>query len=260
MEKKIFKDYARYYDLLYKDKNYVDEADYVHQIIHGHRQSIQSILELGCGTGLHAALLAEKKYAVHGIDKSPNMVERAELQKENLPQDISNRLSFEQGDACNYRSGRKYDIVISLFHVMSYQTSNKNLLAAFKTAKEHLNHNGLFIFDCWYGPAVLTSRPSVRIKRIEDDKVSIIRIAEPDMYPNRNRVDVNYQVFIKDKSTGKVEVLKEMHKIRYWFQPEIEQILALSGLSLINAQEWLSGSELDLNTWNSCFIVENKSK
>jgi len=42
------------------------------------------------------------------------------------------------------------------------------------------------------------------------------------------------------------------------FKPEIEQILALSGLSLINGQEWLSCNELDFSTWNACFIAENK--
>ena len=257
LEKNIFEHYARYYDLLYKDKDYAGEADYVHQLIRGHRQSSQPILELGCGTGLHAAVLAEKQYVVHGIDQSQDMIERAISRKDDLPQDISGRLSFAQGDVCNYRSNEKYDIAISLFHVMSYQTSNENLLAAFKTAKVHLKHNGLFIFDCWYGPAVLTARPSVRIKRMEDDKVSITRIAEPMMYPNENCVDVNYTVWIRDKHTAKVEEVKETHRIRYLFKPEIEQILALSGLSLINAQEWLSGNELDFNTWNSCFIAEN---
>jgi len=34
------------------------------------------------------------------------------LRKDNLPQDISNRLSFEQGNVCDYRSGGKYDVAI----------------------------------------------------------------------------------------------------------------------------------------------------
>ena len=142
--------------------------------------------------------------------------------------------------------------------MISYQTSNENLLATFKTAKVHLKPNGLFIFDCWYGPAVLTDRPVVRVKRMEDDVISVVRIAEPVMYPNENCVDVNYTVWIRDKQTAKVEQIKETHRMRYLFKPEIEQLLALSGLSLINRQEWLSGNELDFRTWNGCFIAENK--
>ena len=88
--------------------------------------------------------------------------------------------------------------------------------------------------------------------------IELTRIAEPKMYPNENLVDVHYQMFIKYKSGGKVEILEETHRMRYLFQPEIEQLLALSGLSLINSQEWLSGNKLDFSTWNACFVAERK--
>ncbi len=141
---------------------------------------------------------------------------------------------------------------------MSYQTTNEDLLAAFKTAQAHLKPEGIFIFYFWYGPAVLTEPPVVRVKRMEDDMISVVRIAEPTIYPNQNCVDVNYTVWIRDKKTDKMEEIKETHRMRYLFQPEIEQMLALSGLSLINAQEWLSGNELGFRVWNGCFVAENK--
>jgi len=251
----VFNHYSRYYDLLYKDKNYAAEADYIHQLIQTYRPSSQSILELGCGTGLHAALLAEKKYLVHGIDQSEDMIKKALIRKAS-----SSKLSFAQADVRDYRSDEKYDVVISIFHVMSYQITNEDLLAAFKTAQTHLKPGGIFIFDCWYGPAVLTEPPVVREKRMEDDIISVVRIAEPTMYPNQNCVDVNYTVRIREKNTDKVEEIKETHKMRYLFQPEIEQMLSLSELSLINAQEWLSGSELNSSAWNGCFVAVGKTK
>jgi len=252
-------EHTRYYDLLYKDKNYTAEADYVSQYMERYGQSgISSILELGCGTGLHAALLAGKKYVVHGIDRSKDMIEGAQLRKNDLLRDISTRLSFEQSDLRFYRNGLKYDAVVSLFHVMSFQTSNEDLFAAFQTAKAHLKYHGLFIFDCWYGPAVLKDPPVVRVKRMEDDDVIVMRIAEPTVHPNENCVDVNYTVWIRDKQTAKVQEVREIHKMRYLFKPEIEHMSSLSGLSLIAAQEWLSGNQLDSNTWYGCFIAENR--
>jgi SAM-dependent methyltransferase len=247
----VFNHYAHYYDLLYKDKKYLEEADYIEKLIKTYKSSSQTILELGSGTGLHAALLAEKNYLVHGIDQSKDMIERALIRK-------SSKLSFSQADIRDYRSDEKYDVVISIFHVMSYQTMNEDLLAAFKTAQTHLKSGGIFIFDCWYGPTVLTDLPVVRIKRMEDDMISVVRIAEPTLYPNQNCVDVNYTVWIKNKKTDGMKEIKETHKMRYLFQPEIEQMLALSGLSLINTQEWLSGNELSFNTWNGCFVAEKK--
>lgn len=254
----VFGDYARYYDLLYRDKDYDGEVRFINGLIQKYAPNAKHILELGCGTGIHAEKLSTVGYNVHGVDLSAEMLKCAEERIQNLPEKEAKRLSFSCGDIRQFHGEGRFDVVISLFHVMSYQTKNDDLAAVFNTVKQHLNLKGVFIFDCWYGPAVLSDPPVVRVKRLEDERIEITRIAEPEMYPNENRVDVHYQVFIKEKSTGKVEILEETHRMRYLFKPEIEQILALSGLSLINGQEWLSGKELDFSTWNACFIAENK--
>ncbi len=67
----VFADYARYYALLYRDKDYVAEADYVAGLVKKYHPDAQSILELGFGTGIHASLLAEKGFTVYGIERSP---------------------------------------------------------------------------------------------------------------------------------------------------------------------------------------------
>ncbi len=254
----VFGRYAQYYDLLYRDKDYDGEVRFIDGLIKKYAPNAKHLLELGCGTGIHAEKLAAVGYSVHGVDLSAEMLKCAEERIQNFPEKEAKKISFSCGDIRQFHGEKCFDAVISLFHVMSYQTSNENLLATFKAAKGNLKYNGLFIFDCWYGPAVLANRPSVRIKRMEDDKVSITRSAEPVMHPNENCVDINYTVWIRDKRAATVEEVKETHRIRYWFQPEIEQILALSGLSLINTQEWLSGNALDFSTWSSCFIAGNK--
>ena len=55
-----FEKYSYYYDLLYKDKNYEAEADYVKTKLLQQKQNIKTILEFGSGTGRHAKLLAKK--------------------------------------------------------------------------------------------------------------------------------------------------------------------------------------------------------
>ncbi len=168
---KNFGEYAHYYDLLYRDKDYEKEANFVHGLIHKYSPNARTILELGCGTGRHAELLASKGYDVLGIDRSREMLEAANKRLIRLEKTAAARLSFDQGDVRTYRTDKSFDAVISLFHVMSYQTTNKDLQDVFETAKVHLNRGGLFIFDCWYGPAVLTDRPAVRVKRLEDDAI-----------------------------------------------------------------------------------------
>ena len=158
----------------------------------------QNILDLGCGTGRHDSFLAEKGYAITGVDMSEEMLLIARSQQ--LSSSAPQQLNFLHGDIRTFRVDKKFEVAISLFHVMSYQTTNKDFLSALKTAKAHLAPVGIFVFDFWYGPAVLTDRPAVRVKKLEDDKIQVVRLAEPIMHANKNLVEVNYTVWIKDKS------------------------------------------------------------
>jgi len=230
----VFGSYSRYYDLLYRDKDYVSEAGYVRSLIQQYRPSASSLLDLGCGTGRHALLLAEMGYRVSGVDLSETMLasaqERLRLRSAGLGQSAFVPPQFVRGDVRSIRLGSKFDVVVSLFHVMSYQIENEDLQGALATIREHLVPGGLFVFDCWYGPAVLSDRPQVRIRRLEDDAISVTRCAEPVLHANSNVVDVNYHVFIRDKATQQVDELKDAHRMRYLFAPEVQLLLEAAGL------------------------------
>lgn len=239
----VFANYARYYDLLYRDKDYAAEAEYVTGLIRKFHPSARSILELGSGTGIHASLLAEKGFTVHGIERSPEMLARSQTLTENRDV-VHDRLTFTAGDIREVRLNKRFDVVIALFHVISYQTSNDDVTAAFETARQHLNPGGIFIFDVWYGPAVLTERPAVRIKRMADGQTEITRLAEPVLHPNENRVDVNYHVFVRNLTPPQaVAELKETHAMRYFFKPEIDRIAAHAGFLRPHVEEWLTGKD-----------------
>lgn len=250
----VFSHYARYYDLLYQDKDYQGETEFIHQLIQTYASDSQDILELGCGTGNHAVLLATKGYQVHGVDLSEEMLQKANSRLLQLHPNLISRLQFTQGDIRYIRLNQRFNVIISLFHVISYQTTNDDLIAAFATVKEHLQPGGIFIFDIWYGPAVLTEVPKTRVKRLSDDKIIVTRIAEPVMYPNENLVDVNYQVFIRDKSSNTVEELEETHRMRYIFKPEIELILQKFQMQLVTYREWMSDRHPACDTWSVYFI------
>jgi SAM-dependent methyltransferase len=250
----VFKDYSEYYDLLYKDKDYANEASYIDRLIRRSHPRASSILNLGCGTGTHDFLLAKHGYAVCGVDLSQDMINKANLKKVSLSSDPP--VSFYCGDIRSIKLERTFDVVTSLFHVISYQVSNKDLRDVFSVISSHLNKGGLFVFDCWYGPAVLTDRPVVRIKRLESDTVDITRIAEPVIHENDNLVDVHYHVIIRDKRNGSVKELKETHQMRYLFKPELIDYMSAAGLTLRLCKEWLSDKEPGFNTWGVYFAGE----
>ncbi|QYO62007.1 class I SAM-dependent DNA methyltransferase [Leptolyngbya sp. 7M] len=251
----VFHEYARYYDLLYRDKDYSGETQFIHQLIQAHAPHAKSLLDLGCGTGAHATLLAKAGYQVRGVDLSQEMLQKANERRLQLASVLSSKLCFSQGDIRQIRLNQTFDVVLSLFHVISYQTTNADLLAAFQTVKEHLKPGGVFIFDVWYGPAVLSDRPTVRVKRLEDEETLVTRIAEPVMHPNENLVDVKYQIFIKQKYGNTVQELYETHRMRYLFQPEIELLLRCAALELIDCGEWMSKQTPGFNSWGVYFIA-----
>lgn len=244
-----FQEYARYYDLLYRDKDYAGEVQYVHHLIQAHLPEAQSILNLGCGSGRHDRELARLGYRVTGVDLAEEMLVSARREAQG-----NEKLAYHLGDVRSVRLGQKFDAVVSLFHVMSYQVTGTDLLAALATAREHLKPGGLFVFDCWYGPGVLTDRPGVRVKELEDDTLQITRIAQPTMHPNENLVDVNYHLIIRDKAGGQLYDIKEVHRMRYLFLPEVEQMLGASGLELLKTMEWMTDKRPDFATWSAVFV------
>lgn len=251
----VFADYAHYYDLLYRDKDYAGEVHYVAELVRRHHPTAHTMLELGCGTGRHAILLQKQGYEVTGIDVSGEMIARAQARLCSLPTDAAAALRFLKGDIRDTRLERQFDVVISLFHVFSYQTTNQELSAAFATAQAHLKPGGILVFDCWYGPGVLHQRPETRIKRLEDEQIEVTRMAEPEMHPNQNRVDVHYQVLIRDKASGQYSEVRETHRMRYLFRPEIELQASLAGLEPLAFSEWMTAKEPGFDSWSACVVA-----
>lgn len=249
----IFDNYAEFYDLFYHDKNYQAEANYVDGLIKKYSSGARSIFEMGSGTGTHALLLAEMGYQVYGIDISERMVEMAN-QRLAVSTSLSNKIKFDLGDIRSTRLNKKFDVVISLFHVFSYQTKNEDLVNSIETASQHLNKDGLLIFDCWYGPAVLTNQPEVRIKRVESNDYLITRISEPKHNLNENIIDVYFDVFVQDKKNKQIGEFKEVHSMRYFFKPELEIMLKQQGFELLDLEEWITGKTPNKDSWGVCFV------
>ncbi len=255
----VFQSYAQYYDFLYRDKDYGGETEFIRGVLQRVFPTARTVLELGCGTGGHAEHLAKAGFRIHGVDLSSDMLAQAEDRRSGLSPELQSRLKFDKGDIRKLRLGRKFDIVLGLFHVMSYQVSNDDLLSTFTTAREHLNEGGVFLFDCWYGPAVLSDRPEVRVKRLENEEIDIIRIANPVLHPNDNAVDVNYQVIMRRKDTDVCEEISETHRMRYLFRPEVEELSSQAGFQVEDFGTWMNDEEPGLGSWSVFFVVKRNS-
>ena len=243
------KEYAAYYDMLYKNKSYDAEADYVADLLHEAGIADGELLDVGCGTGKHLACMRKKGFSVSGVDVSQNMIQNA---RKMLGDDVA----LQVADATSFTFSKKFNAITSLFHVVSYLTDTDDVISAFKNITIHLTGGGRFVFDFWHGAGCLTDFPKTKILRLEDDTCSLMRITEPVMHFDRNVIDVNFEVHLADKSTGKISKINETHTMRYFFLPELEHYLKEAGLKCQKAYRWLSKEPLDSNAWYGVIVAK----
>ena len=165
---------------------------------------------------------------------------------------------LNQGDITTTKLPLKFDSVIALFHVMSYQTTNDSIRAAFSNAGYHLTSRGLFLFDFWYAPAVLTIKAEKRTKLVEDDLKTIIRHAQPVCFPNENKVRIDYTFIVIDRQKLSVNTFKESHELRYFSLPEIDFLADSAGFKRLSAEEWLTGASPSEETWGVSVVLRKK--
>jgi SAM-dependent methyltransferase len=246
----VFGEYAQFYDTLYRDKDYAAEVAYLEAIFArwGGGQ-IHSVLDLGCGTGSHALPLAERGYAVTGVDQSAAMLAQARAK-------LGDRARFEQGDLRSVDLGQTFDAVVSMFAVFGYMISNEDLAAAFQTARRHTRKGGLFFFDAWFGPAVLAERPSDRYKIFDTGGERVIRFVHPELDVLRHVVEVNYKVLRLAGATVVAEV-DEVHPMRYLFPQEVAYYLQQAGFAVKHLGTFLHlDGGLDPRDWNLAVVAE----
>jgi SAM-dependent methyltransferase len=240
-----FEQYAPWYDLLYEDKNYVTETSFVEQQLLRHGASKGSLLDFGCGTGVHALEFARRGWSVTGVDLSDDMIQRARLRMT----EETHSASFRQGDVRKIGTERDLDAVVSLFHVASYQTGRADLEAMLAAAYASLKPGGLLLFDYWYGGAVLAQGVETRVKIVERPPLRVTRIAQSDHNEPDARVQVNYTLFCENTTNSTIKRIDEVHHLRYWFPFEIEASLHAARFDPVGHYAWLSTDSPVSSNW-----------
>ncbi len=244
-------DYSRIYDLIYSDKDYKKECDFIEEIFSKHGVKPKSILDVGCGTGNHAIILATRGYEVIGVDRSVHMINVAKAKADRL----GVKAKFICGNLQDIKFEKKFDSVISMFAVMSYQLTNQDVSSFCRFVKENLIENGIFISDFWYGPAVLLEKPQNRIKRICYDAGEIIRISESSLDIENQTVAVN--ITILEISQNRIaNLFSERHIVRYFFPQEIRYFLETARFSRIYLYPFLdTNRNISEKDWNVTVVA-----
>jgi hypothetical protein len=130
------------------------------------------------------------------------------------------------------------------------------LRGAFDVAANHLDRGGIFLFDVWHGPAVLSQRPQKRIKEIADARHRVKRSAHPELNTDHSTVKVVYEMECEDTASGRSERFSEEHIMRYLFPAEIEALASAAQFRLVHTEELLSGKAPSPDTWSVLYTLQ----
>ena len=253
---KIFDQYSFFYDLIYKNKDYGSEVRFIDKVIKKYlRKKNKKILSLGCGTCNHDILLAKKGYEITGVDLSSSMLDIARIKIEKAH--LSTKVKLINSDIRTMSIDTEHDLAIALFNIVGYQTTNKDIGEMLQSVSKVIQSKGLFLFDCWYMPAVLSDKPTDRIKEVRVGKSELIRLTQSTLNQSLNTIDIKFHVIETQNGMIKNDV-EEVHSMRYWSLPELEMHLNTNGFDMIHVCKFLDLiSAPDDKEWN-IFVIARK--
>ncbi|MDP4181303.1 MAG: class I SAM-dependent methyltransferase [Bacillota bacterium] len=141
--RKIYNNFAYFYDKLMRDVDYKAWCDYIEKIFQRNSIKPSLVLDLGCGTGSVSINLAQRGYDMIGIDLSYDMLSCATEKSKDNGLDI---LYLNQ-DITNFELYGTVDAILCLMDTVNYITDKRKLKKLFKLVENYLNPGGIFIFD-----------------------------------------------------------------------------------------------------------------
>lgn len=258
--KKQFDVYAEFYNLLYKDKRYKEEADYIDSLINrfyrGKATEVK-LLDLACGTGRHLQELHNKGYRnLAGSDISSAMVAIAKTTSANsdLRIDYYNE-SFQSSNRIN----SKFDVVLSMFSAVNYITTYEDQSLTLKNIHGLLKEDGIFIFDYWNGNAVVKSYSPVKVLRKSDGNTEIMRISETSIDLITQDAFVKFTcMYLRDNV--KSEEFVETHHLHYYYFSEMLNLLKSQRFEVLHICPFMQAENtISPDDWNISIVAKRIS-
>jgi SAM-dependent methyltransferase len=209
---------AEVYDLIYSTfKDYKTEATQIASLLRHRHASCTTILDVACGTGEHARLLAAAGFVVDGLDLDAAFV-RIARRKHATGQ-------FFEADMSDFNLSRRYDAVTCLFSSIAYLRTLDRVGRALACFRRHLAPGGVILVEPWFAPGVLDP---ARVSRDtgEANGVRVTRVSRVEVEGRVSRLLFDYEV---TDTTG-TRRLSEIHELGLFTTPELLEAFRSAGL------------------------------
>jgi len=142
---KTSKPFVSFWESLTSKEGARERAHYILEPISAYHKHAKKILEVGCGIGEVLVNLPER-YTIYGLDIEEDYIR---VCRRRIP-----RGRFFVSSMHNFKIDEKFDVIYSANDAINFLKDFAQWESTFKTVNEHLNRNGLFIFDV-YTPKML---------------------------------------------------------------------------------------------------------
>lgn len=213
---------ASSYDGLMADGDYRRRADFLERQFRGSGFPVRSVLDLACGTGTIACLLAERGYEVIAADGSEEMLTQAAAKAAGL----ENPPLFLLQAMPRLRLLRPVDAAVSTLDSLNYLTRVRDLRETFRRVYRWLQPGGQFIFD--------VNTPS-KLRRMDGqmymDETEESFCVWRTFFSEKTRI-CTYQVdLFRRRPDGAWERDFEEHRERAWEAEELRRYLEEAGFA-----------------------------
>ena len=186
----LYRDLAKYYDLIYHWKDYRKESGSLLKLITKYQKSNgKDLLEAGCGTGHHLHFL-KNRYNCVGIDINQGILDVAKEKNKGV--------NFKKADMIDMKLNQKFDIIVSMFSSIGYVKTLTSLKKTLRNFSEHLKRGGVIIIEPWFTPEKFNTGKPI-LHTYEDDNIKIARMSLSKRKGNLSTLYMEYLIAEKGK-------------------------------------------------------------
>nr|BAD08361.1 N-methyltransferase [Streptomyces halstedii] len=213
-------DFARVYDDIYRrHKDYAGEAARIRELALERNPGAADLLDVGCGTGEHLALLRDD-FAVTGVDLSAPMVRVAEAKLPGVP--------VHEGDMRTFGLDRSFDVICSMYSSVGYLETLDGLFAALKNMAHHLRPGGVLIIEPWILRDSWNGGDLVEAS-FENEGGKVVRMGRWTTRAGRSHVEMHYLVTSGDDP---VRHFVDEQELSLFSKDEYEEAFRAAGCSV----------------------------
>lgn len=238
--------FAAYYDLFYGEKAFGAEAAFIDRLVRAEADGpCERLLDVACGTGQHAGLLAERGWVVLGVDQSDDMLQVARSRAAGKSVQF---IRTDMRDLDLAESG--FDAAVCLFDSIGYAVTNDAIVGTLTGIWRHLRPGGLFVLEFWHAAAMLCRYEPVREREWDTREGTIRRVSRTSLDVEHQMAVVNYELQLPT-TDGRSETLTESHENRFFLVQEMSLFLEVAGFEPMRFFAGYDESRsIDVDTWH----------